>query len=116
MREAMGTASLSSSSRLPSRSRFKRGKPGKIAVRACEGGNETRPHRDAAGGHHVRDRAGCVLDCLRRWRPPRHNDVHLELHQVGGEFREPRGPLCNPAVLERKIVSLDVAKLAETCP
>lgn len=92
-----------------------RGESGEIAARACEAGDETRSNRVTAGRHHDGDRAGRVLSRLRRWRPPRHDDINHEPNQVGGEVREQLGPLLGPAVLDGKILSLDVAKLAETC-
>ena len=53
-----------------------------------------------------------MLGRLRRWPPPRHDEVSLEPNQVGREVREPVEVL-GRAVLQGDLLALDPAQVTE---
>src|SRR4030095_9195238 len=62
------------------------GQSGDVAARPGEASDEAGRYRITDGCHDDRRRRRCVLDGSDNWRPPgRHNEVHLETHELGGE-------------------------------
>jgi hypothetical protein len=65
-----------------------RAQPGNVTARAGEAGDKSGSDRIAARRHDDRDRAGRLLDGPGRLFALRHDDVHPELDEVGGETGE----------------------------
>ena len=88
MYEALGTTSLSNSSRLASISRRDRGQPGDVPTGMAERRDDARPHGIADRGHDERDRGCRLLDCEGGGCPGGHDHRDLQGEQLPDEDRE----------------------------
>ena len=86
-RLTLGTASLSTSSRLAATSERANDTPREISARPRQAGDQPLPDRVPTGGHDDGDRLGRFLGHATR-NPVRHDAVHLEAHQVSRERRQ----------------------------
>ena len=88
------------------------GQSGDVATGPGEAGDEAAPHRIAHAYHHNGDRRGRVLGGQSRWRPLRHDDIHLETDQLGREGREPLVLPFRRALLHDEVLAFDIAERA----
>jgi hypothetical protein len=90
-----------------------------IAAWPRETGNESGPDGikiERHDNHDNRDRARRFLGGLGYRRPPRHDDVHWALDQLGRGLAEPIEFPLRKAVLNDDTLALHVAKLTEALP
>ncbi len=101
---------------LPHQLRGNTGQPGDVAAGPGKAGDEALGNQVAGDGDDDGDRAGRLLGCLRSGRAPGNDDVYLQANELGGERRQPLGPaLCEP-VLDRDILTVHIAQLAQPLP
>jgi len=73
------------------------------------------PQGDRVGQDDKDDgnRAGCLLSRTDRGRTRRRDDINLGLHELGDEDGEPIKVPFRPALLDRHVLALDPAQLAQ---
>src|SRR5882724_7297420 len=84
MRAARGTTSLSSSSFLPTSDN-----PGDVATRTCKACHKPGRYRIGAAEHDDRNRCRRIPGRADRVRADWNDSVHLEMHQLTRQRREP---------------------------
>src|SRR5262249_40397868 len=79
-----------------------------------EAGHQARLDRITHMRHDDGDRAGGVLCGKTRLRPGRDEDIDLAVDELGCERVEPIGLPLYPAVLNRNVLSLNIAMLVQS--
>ena len=110
---AAGTASRSSSSRFGATSMFSVGHPGEIAVRPAQAGDISCCDRVADDHEHDRNRRRRRLGCPGRAAPPDVANTVTATNQIGGQFRQPVVTAFRPAIFDRDVAALDMARFAQ---
>src|SRR5262249_37339477 len=112
-RESPGTASFRSSSRLALSSGEKLLRPVTFPP-GRQARDEACPNRIGAVGHHDRNCLSLLLDCRNPWIGGRHDHVHLQAYQLGGDVRQPLGlGLAEPA-LHNDVLTFQITQLPQT--
>src|SRR5262249_6004030 len=96
--------------------RDQRAQPGDISAGASKAGDEARSNWVATRRHDNGDRAGRPFGSASGLLPLRHDDVNLELDQLGGEARQARQAALCPSVLEHDGLLLDMATVVQPSP
>ncbi len=105
---------MRSSSRLAERSEPMLKIARDIPAGTLEAGDQALPDGVVIGvSHHDRDRAGRLLGGAGRVHAEGDDAVHLEADQIGGEGGLPGDVSFGKAPLDDKILSFDVAELAQ---
>ena len=106
--------SLRSSSCFAVNSGINPGHSRNVSTRPRQAGNESRPNGITTEGHDDRDHLSCVLRSLDCFIPCGHDDVDLDMDQLGRERGEAiEFSLCI-SILNDNVFPLDVPKLAQT--
>src|SRR5262245_34171940 len=84
-----------------------------IASRSAEGSDQTKLDRVAAGIEHDRNRSGCCPCREHRSSVRRDNDGHLTTNQFGRHPWQPIISANRPAVFDRHVSALDIARLLQ---
>src|SRR4030095_15291381 len=88
-----------------------------VPPRVRQAGDESFRYRIIGGGrHHDWDRVGGLLGRADGGAAPGHNQVHLELDQLGRQVAETFLTSLGIAVLNDKVLALDVAEIAQPLP
>ena len=84
---------------------------GDVSARTCQAHDEAGPDRIGAVGHHDRDRLRLLLDRRNPFIGGRHDDVHLDAHQLGRGLGEPLTLALAEPVFEENVSSFHVSTL-----
>ena len=101
---------MRNSSCFPTTSGSNDGQSSDVAPRPGEAGDEAAPQRIGRAPHHNGDRRRRVLGGQGRCHTPHHQDIHLEMDQLGREGREPLVLPFRPAVLYDEVLAFDIAE------
>ena len=113
MRLAVGTSSRSSDSRRTVASGGRK-TAGEVAARLCQAGDKPELDRVLGGGEYDRNGAGFRLGRERRRGSSDGDDHrHLAANEFGRHHRQPIDPAVRPAVLDRHVLALEEACIAQ---
>ena len=82
--------------------------------RLRQAGHQPVPHGIGTNRHDDGDRAGRVLGHLGGGARPRHDEVHAQACQVGGEVQEPVALVLVPANVEGDRLPFDIAQVPQS--
>jgi len=85
------------------------GHAGDIAARSAQAFDEAEPDRIAAYFEDDRNGRGRRLCCERRRSSGRGNHCHLTINEVGCHFRQPISSTLGPTVIDRNVLTIDIA-------
>src|SRR5262249_46759761 len=115
MMSAGGTSWCNSCSRFAASSTFRVTTPvrNEIASRSAEAGDQTKLDRVAAGIEDDWNRSGCCPCREHRSSVHRDNDGHLTTNQFGRHRWQPIISALRPAVFDRHVPALDIARFLQ---
>ena len=114
-RGTRGTASLRSSSRLPTSSNESQLRPVMFSSRPGDAVDKAGLNRLAASCEYNRDHIGCVFGRSSCWPATRYDHFNLLSDKLIGQLKQPWSTLGGP-VLNNNAVTLRIAELAKTSP